>query len=70
MARWWAEWLHNPCCLVPNAQHGDKIRNGPRGQSGYITPAFPGDHHLFKARKKIRSAHGWAEGVSWGYQTF
>ena len=28
MAHWWDEWLLNPCCLVPNAEQGDRIRNG------------------------------------------
>ena len=69
MAYWWAEWLHNPCCLVPNAQHGDKIRNGPRGHSGCITPAFPGVTNSSKRGRKSEVAYGWAEGMSWGYPT-
>ena len=30
MAHMWAQWLPNPCHLrVPDALHGNKIRNGP-----------------------------------------
>ena len=64
MAHWWAgEWLHNACCLVPNAQHGDKIRNGPRGHSGYLTPAFSGVPDSSERGTKSEAAHGWAEGL-------
>ena len=40
----WAQWVHNPCRLggPQGFRAGEKIRSGPQGASGYITPAAYG----------------------------
>ena len=61
VAHKWAEWLHNPCHVGgPRCfRAGDKIKSGPRGPSGYITPAILGVPDALEWGTKSKVAQKW-----------
>ena len=63
MAHLWAKWLCHPCRLGdPHRYRAEgKIRSGPLGQSGYVTPAVSGIPTASERGAKSEVAHLWAK---------
>ena len=62
MAHMWARWLPNPAVSgVPNALHGDKIRNGPHVGTVATQPLPSRGSPMLCTGTRSEMAHMWAQ---------